>query len=213
MDWDAHETLIDKESGPDWEDHETAADGFDVVGDPGHDVLFWHEQGASDTCAVACQEFVLDDLTGVPHAEAELTALAERHGWYEPGHGTAMNDVGNLLDYFGLTVERHDHATVADLEVALAGGQDVIAAVDAEQIWAAQGLVDDLDAYPGIPDQGADHVVQVIGVDHHDPAHPVVLLNDSGSPYGAGGQVPLEVFLEAWGESGNFMVTAGAADG
>ncbi|WP_051458189.1 hypothetical protein [Microbispora sp. ATCC PTA-5024] len=184
-----------------------------LAGDPAHEAAFWHEQAASDTCAIAAQEFVLDDLTGVPHTEAELTAVAEENGWYEPGHGTAMDDVGKVLEHYGVPVERFGHATIADLEGALAGGRDVVAGVDSGEIWEAQGLAQDLDGYPGIPGQGADHVVQVTGVDRTDPAHPMVLMNDSGSPSGAGAAVPLDVFLDAWGDSGNFMIAAGGTRG
>ncbi|WP_238014845.1 C39 family peptidase [Dactylosporangium sp. AC04546] len=182
-----------------------------VVGEPAAAAEHWHMQERADTCAVASQEFILDELTGADHSEAQLTELAEAHGWYQPGGGTAMADVGNILEYFGVPVQREYGATFQDLQQALDGGQKVIVGVDSDEIWTPGHDPDEpLDAYPGIPGQGADHAVQVTGVDYSDPAHPVVVLNDPGTPDGGGERVALEAFLDAWEDSGNYLVTAGS---
>lgn len=186
----------------------------DVVGTPdvdsAHDAgAVWHEQERDNTCAVAAQEFVLDAFTGVDHSEAELREVAESHGWYDPLGGTSIDDVGKILDHYGIDTERHDGASLADLESALADGDGVIVGVDSGEIWNPDTAPDDaLTDYLGIPGQGADHAVQVVGVDHTDPAHPEVILNDSGTPDGQGERVPLATFLDAWDDSGNFMVVA-----
>ncbi|MBQ8015501.1 MAG: hypothetical protein IJ264_04865, partial [Clostridia bacterium] len=56
------------------------------------------------------------------------------------------------------------------------------------------------------PDDGADHAVQVIGIDYSDPDNPMVILNDSGHPDGCGEMVPLDDFVDAWEDSGCQMI-------
>jgi hypothetical protein len=169
----------------------------------------WHEQESSNTCAVAAQEFVLDDLTGVDHPESELRDVATEHGWYSPDGGTPMADTGKLLEYYGIPTEQHQNATMSDLEQSLAQGDGVIVGVDAGEIWnPGQDPDDVVGEHLGVPGEGADHAVQVIGVDRSDPANPMVVLRDSGTPNGDGERVPLATFEGAWEDSGHFMVTA-----
>jgi hypothetical protein len=181
-----------------------------VVGDPVAAEAVWHQQEHQDTCAVASQEFVLEELTGVPHSEQELATVAAEHGWYTPGGGTPGADVGNLLAYYGVPVHQELHATIGQLHDALASGEKCIVGVNAAQL-AARDLPPGapLTAYPGVPGQEADHAVEVIGIDGHDPDHLVVILNDPGVPDGAGERVPMDVFLDSWASSDNFLVTAG----
>jgi hypothetical protein len=120
-----------------------------------------------------------------------------------------MENTGRLLEYYGIPTEHHHDARLADLEGALANGDSVIAGVDSSEIWNPETAIDDsLADHIGIPGQGADHAVQVIGIDYRDPASPTVVLNDPGDPAGRGARVPLETFLLAWEDSDNFLVTA-----
>ena len=56
------------------------------------------------------------------------------------------------------------------------------------------------------PETRADHAVQVIGIDRTDPACPMVVLNDSGTPNGCGELVPLDVFENAWNAGDSQMI-------
>jgi hypothetical protein len=187
------------------------ATATDVVGEPAVDAEAWHLQEADDTCAIAAQEFVLENLTGVDLAEGDLVAVAQANGWYQPGGGTAMGDVGKVLEAFGVGVTRTEDATLGDLEAALARGDGVIVGVDSEEIWNP-GLSDDDDTEVGdaggIPGQDADHAVQVIGIDRSDPGNPQVVLNDPGHPDGQAVLVPEQEFLGAWEDAGRFAVFA-----
>jgi len=187
--------------------------GDHVIGDPAAADRVWHQQALSDTCAVVSQGFALEELTGQHHSEAELAQVAHDHGWYVHGGGhggTPLSCVGNLLGYYGVPTHRDYHANPAELHDALAHGDKCIVAVSAEDIWTHQhGLDTPLSEFPGVPGQHADHAVEVTGIDENDPAHPVVILNDPGTPDGAGERVPMDTFLEAWQASGNFLVTAG----
>ncbi|MEH1013119.1 hypothetical protein V6U90_08400 [Micromonospora sp. CPCC 206060] len=187
---------------PDRPDHPA---GADVVGDPDTSAGYWHQQEDTTTCAVAAQEFVLDETTGTDRTEADLVQLATEQGWYIPGGGTPMNEVGNLLEHHGVAVDRQDGANLDDLRFALADRDGVIVAVDSDEIWTPDPA-DPLEGYPGVPGQGADHAVQVTGLDYRNPDHPMVILNDPGLPEGAGMRVPMDVFWNAWEDSGRFMV-------
>ncbi|WP_298798345.1 C39 family peptidase [uncultured Pseudonocardia sp.] len=184
------------------------ADAPHTVGDS--DALgYWHMQEQPNSCAVASQEFIIDEFTGVDHTEAEMRDVAAQHGWFTPDGGTPMEDTGQLLAYYGIPTEQVHGASLDQLEAALINGDGVIVGLDSGEIWNPGFDNDDaLTEYLGIPGQGADHAVQVVGVDHTDPANPQVILNDPGSPTGQGERVSLATFLDAWEDSGNFMVTA-----
>jgi hypothetical protein len=178
-----------------------------MIGDPVDQLPVWHEQMHPDSCAIVSQEFILHSITGHDIPEDTLMHEATAHGWYTPGGGTPMNDVGNLLELHGIHVEREDGASLADIAQRLEAGQEVIVGVNAEDIWYHGTPADPLTSYPGIPGQAADHAVEVIGIDNSDPAHPMVILNDPGTPDGRGLEVPADVFEAAWSASGNYMVS------
>lgn len=173
-----------------------------VVGDPAEAMENWHWQETNSSCAVASQEFVLETLTGRDFTEAELRDLAEQNGWYDPDGGTPMDDVGNILEHMGLNVNKSQGNSIEDIEKCLANGGEVIVGVDSSELW--EGESDDFFG----PGMGADHAIQVIGIDHSNPGEPMVIINDSGCSNGCGAVVPLSEFMDAWEDSGCFMVEA-----
>lgn len=173
-----------------------------VVGNPAETMESWHTQESGTSCAVVCQEFLLEHVTGRDFQEGVLRDLAEREGWYNPNGGTVMGDVGKLLEEMGLRVERSDGNGVEDLQRCLENGGGVIAVVDSSELWTGEN--DDM-LFPGMQ---ADHAVEVIGLDRSDPEHPMVILNDSGVANGGGAMVPLDVFMDAWEDSNFYMVEA-----
>jgi hypothetical protein len=177
--------------------------GDDPIDASGH----WHLQESSHSAAVAAQEFVLDSLTGSGHSEGELADLAECRGWYTPGQGTAWDDVGNLLEVYGVPVSRSE-GSLHDLVHALDAGRRVIVGVESGELPGASAG-ESLERCRGVPGSGALHAVQVIGVDTTDATHPVVVVNDPGIAGGRGGVLPLPAFLRAWGGGGNVMVCVG----
>ncbi|MCH5211613.1 MAG: C39 family peptidase [Oscillospiraceae bacterium] len=174
----------------------------DIIGDPGAAMDSWHVQETSSSCAVASQEFILEQLTGYEFDEADLRDFAETNGWYDPDGGTSMRDVGNILEAAGLEVERSTGNSITDIENCLENGGQIIVGVDAYELWDGESN----DFY--LPGDGANHAIQVIGVDHSDPSEPMVIINDSGTANGGGAMVSLDVFMDAWEDSGYFMVEA-----
>ena len=113
-----------------------------------------------------------------------------------------MDDVGNILEHMGRDVERSQGNSIDDIAQCLQDGGQVIVAVDSSELW--EGVNDD-NFGPGMQ---ADHAVQVIGIDYTDPDEPMVILNDPGASNGGGAQVPLDEFMDAWEDSGCYMVEA-----
>jgi hypothetical protein len=123
------------------------------IGEPPWEAMqHWHRQEASHSCAVASQEFILDNLTGIDHSEAELAAVAEANGWYVPGQGTPVEDVGKVLEHYGIPTEQYHGASVDQLATALNEGDRVMVALDSSELMFPGGYDPDdpLDHYPGI---------------------------------------------------------------
>lgn len=177
------------------------ADPDMVIGDPVGDAENWHVQETSSTCGIASQEIVLEQLTGKEFDEGELADIAEANGWYMDEIGTPPEDMGNLLEYMGMDVERSVLNDVSDIENCLNNGGKVIVGVDSSELW----LNENNDFVCGM---SADHVVQVTGIDYTNPDSPMVILNDSGVANGAAATLPLEEFMEAWEDSGFYMIEA-----
>lgn len=175
------------------------------------DLEHWHEQSYDDTCGIVAQEFILDDIGqayGIDFSEDELRNTAMACGWYTPDGGTPMLQVGNLLEAYGIGVEKSINASLEDINQQLEAGHKVLVAVDADEIWYPDDVDDDdlIANLQGMPGQEPNHTIQVIGIDNSDPNNPMVILNDPGTPDGQGLTVPAEDFLNAWEDSNNFMV-------
>ena len=144
----------------------------------------WHEQLEPNSCAIASQQFVISEYTGLPVTEADLIKTASQMGWYE-GLGTPSADVGNLLTAYGIDVTIRPEGDFDDLSSALAAGDRVLAAVQNIAMtteWA-------------------------------DPENPRVIVNDPGIPNGRAMSMTLENFEDAWRTSGGYMCVAHRPDG
>ena len=177
-----------------------------IIGDPAQDMASWYHQVHPDTCAIASQGFVIESLTGHHISENALVHEAQQHGWYAPGSGTPMYHVGDLLEAHGIHTIHKEGASLADIAGELQQHQKVLVGVNGEDFWYHGSPNDPLALYPGIPGQHADHAVQVIGINDRQPDHPLVIINDPGSPDGKGLEIPAEVFYQAWSTSGYYMV-------
>lgn len=175
------------------------SDGDGIIGDPGSAMESWHPQ-SGNTCAVVSQEFALEGIFGQEFDEDDLREIAEDNGWYD--NGTSMEDVGKILEYYGANVAQSTGNSLDDLKDSLADGNQIIVGVDADELWSGQN-----EEMFG-PGMDANHAIQVIGFDESDPANPMVIINDSGVANGQGVMVPAEEFMDAWEDSGCFMVEA-----
>lgn len=175
-----------------------------LIGNPEQDGTFFPgKQSYPDTCAIRCQEMILEEFTGQDIPEDAMVQMAEQHGWYSPGGGTSPSDVGNLLELNGVPVTRYENATIMNLSAELAQGHKVIIGVESGDLWGESDITHDLQELMGM--QTADHAVVVTGIDTSDPENVKVLLADPGTGQ-AVASYPVDQFMEAWQGSDFFMV-------
>ena len=176
-----------------------AFDPDSTIGDPTGAMHVYYTQEAANSCAVASQGFVIHQLTGQEISEAELSAMAEAYQWYVPEDGTFPYNVGNILLEHGLTVSRGFDNSIDDIANVLENGGGVIVSVDIYEMYSGDWYA---------PGMGANHAIQVTGIDNSDPGNPMVIVNDPGIENGAGAMVSIDTFMSAWETGGNFMVSA-----
>ena len=164
----------------------------------------WHMQEGENACAVCSQQFIINEFLDLDLTEEQLCTLAEANGWFDPEEGTPLSDTGNLLEAFGIDTHVNYEGSIQEIKKTLDQGGRVIVAVDSMALW--------VDGYGNYPIYGADHAVQVIGIDDSNPQDVRVIINDSGIENGCGRSVPYLEFMESWMPSGGFMVSAFPAD-
>ena len=174
-----------------------------VTGDPEKALELWEYQGDTNRCAVYSQMFVIEEMTGVKLDIDDVAAYASERGWFDEAYGTRPEDMNKILDAYGIPNELKTGCDMNEIESALQDGKRVIVAVDAEEYGAGEND----DVY--VPNDGANHAVEVVGIDRSDPEHPMVILNDSGHVNGKGAMVPLDEFVDAWDDSNNLAVICG----
>ena len=161
-------------------------------------------QQYDDTCAIKSQQLILES-NGIDISEQELRNEAMRYGWYAPGYGTPMEDVGNLLENHGMEVHRYMDASISDIAAELSKGHQVIVGVDSGELWNA-GINETFEDL--IFGEQADHALIVSGI-VIDPftAEQNIILTDPGT-----GDLcieyPIEQFEDAWDDSGDYVIVA-----
>lgn len=160
----------------------------------------WHVQEGDNSCAVCSQQFIINEFKDLDLTEEQLCDIAEENGWFDPENGTSPSDVGKLLEHFGIETQVNYEGGIDNIKETLSQGGRVIVAVDSMVLW--------VDGFGNYPVYGADHAIEVIGIDDSDPQDVKVIINDSGTEDGCGQSVPYQEFMEAWTPSGGFMVSA-----
>ena len=186
-------------------DLDRAIDNLFEIMDP---TEHYHYQEAPNSCAVAVQTDILNDF-GINVSEAELRDLGEDLGVFTESGGTPLEDVGKLLEHFGVEVERGRHFDLEDLMEAKANGEKVIIGLDAAEIWHTPGIEDHpLETMTGglFDRAAAGHAVEFKGVVEDVAGNHYVVIDDPGHPYGHNVRIPLEDFDDAWDDFGHFAV-------
>lgn len=171
-----------------------------ISGDPAESIKVWEFQGNTNRCALYSEKFVIEELTGQEIDIEEFAKTASENGWFTEKGGTTLLNLNNMLDYYDIENEMSFNNDIEDIEQCLNNDGKVIVSIDADQIW--YGKEGDIFS----PENGANHAVQVIGIDRTDPENPMVILNDSGIPNGRGSMIPLDVFEDAWAAGNCQMV-------
>lgn len=163
------------------------------------------QQEFPDTCAIKSQQIILESHD-INVSQQDLVEESIDKGWYVPGQGGTMpEDVGNLLEEHGMTVNHFDNATIDDIASELAKGHQVIVGVDSGELWQP-GHFESLEDFFKLG--GADHALIVSGIQVNPlTSEREVLLTDPGT-----GEVThtytMDQFEDAWDDSDNFMISA-----
>jgi len=183
------------------------------IGNPGAQFDDWILQNAPDNCAVAAETSIINQFGGEHLSLDDASYISASNGWYQPGMGTSFNDIGNLMDLGGIPNHSVMGASIEQLAGELQNGNGVIVGINSHELWD-EGIWNNIkqffyDAFGlDTPDfNPANHAVVVTGIDVSDSAHPMVIINDSGTPNGAAVRYPLDKFTDAWENSG-FYYTA-----
>ncbi len=183
-------------------------DALGGVGNPAADAEFWHQQAGANSCAVVAQLSVFESITGEQISEEQASQIAQANGWFDPEIGTRPDDVGKLLNELGVPTEQKYNATLEDIANALEKGDRVIVGLDANEIW---NPIHDANGNP-IEQPNAGHAVWVTGMEAQPDGTVKLILNDSGHPNGKMVSVDARDFLNAWEDTGNFLVVANVPD-
>ena len=183
------------------------------IGNPESQLDDWQLQNMPDNCAVAAETSLINQFLPEGLSLDDANYISMSNGWWGPGSGTDPSEIGNLMDIYGIPNHTVLNADVTDLAKELQSGHGVIVGVNSAELWD-QGILGELKnwliEHLGLDKSAftqADHAIVVTGMDFTDPAHPMVIINDSGTPDGAGAAYPLEKFMDAWENSG-FYYTA-----
>lgn len=158
------------------------------------------QQSYIDTCAIKSQQLILETF-GIDVSEDQLVNEALTLQIYQPGHGTPLNHMGDLLELHGVDCTLFNAANKYTLMHELAQGHQVMVAVDSGELWT-----------PGFEEQIKDflfgdtpnHALIVTGVDTSNPDALEVILSDPGT--GKVLRYPYEQFAEAWSDSSFTML-------
>jgi hypothetical protein len=164
-------------------------------------------QSHEHSCAISCQEYIIECYTGHDVHEASLISEAIDMGWYVPEGedspaGTPMEDVGNLLDLHGIPTNRYIHANVFHLTAELAQGHKVILGIDPEML-AGHPIFSEI--HSALETSDFNHNVIVSGIDTTNPDHATVIVSDPATGQAAA-HYPMDRFVAAWSTSDFFMV-------
>jgi hypothetical protein len=163
----------------------------------------WIHQILSFNCGVAVQKMILSAY-GIEVSEAELVLISLDNRTLD-ADGMNPDDVGAILESYGIPVETIKYVSEERLRELLESGCLVIAGVDADELWAwRDGKYGEYRKASSMTDP--DHVVWIIGIDDTDPDNPMVIVNDSGRRDGAGTKYPMDVFLRSWDDLDRFCV-------
>ena len=156
-----------------------------------------------DTCAIKSQE-ILMNASGLNVTEEELRFEAFQNGWYAPGVGTPMEDVGKLMEAHGMDIQQQIHGSIFNLVSELSKGHPIIVGVDSGELWSPSADESFEDIIKG---PGADHAVIVTGIEFNENfSDGTVNLIDPGTG-GFSISYDIDQFCDAWDDSDNFMVS------
>ena len=162
-----------------------------------------------DTCAIRAQEIILRDY-GINVTQDDLIRLSSDQGWYNDGHGTTLDNVGKILNHYGVETACHQEGNIGNLLEELSQGHRVIVGADSDELRGETGFLHGIGEFFGF--KNPDHTLLVSAMDDSDPDNRKIIITDPGT-----GEVAhfytLEEFENAWEDSKCFYVTTNKPPG
>lgn len=157
---------------------------------------------SANRCAILCELYILN-RHGIKRSVADWEKQSKQQGWLKDG-GTALHNIGRLLEQECFSTSRTYHNSIEDLMKALKDCQ-VIAAVDGKELTTD---VDQLNREKHEDDfKGANpnHAIVILSIEngivkYYDPECDEVR------------QISVELFDDAWEDSSRYMVKVSPRD-
>ena len=172
---------------------------YDIVSD-------YAAQAGRKLCVIYAEQYILQSF-GYSVSLDELLTIAKQNKWIKH-QGIQFKNIGKLLEYFSVEVERKTHASLVDLQNALKQGTHVIVGVDAGELFATSMLKKIEEKIEDWFEQHPDHALIVTEVKLTGELDgEVTVLNIDGNQANFW-TIPIAQFMDAWEDSGNYMVVA-----
>jgi hypothetical protein len=153
------------------------------------------------------------DLGAHDHAShRNILSLAMETGWLGPS-SPLMIFAGTVFSgAIGDRLRRFAAARTEELERRVERGERVVVAVDADELRRACRGDDQLAHLAGIPGQGVERAVELVGIEPAGSEGRTVVVDDKDGPLGRRA-VPFSVFEAVWERSGRLAFTDDGARG
>jgi hypothetical protein len=178
----------------------------EVHGSPIEDMALWDQQDDPNSCAVASTNMMFRTM-GLDVDESVIAAIFESRDIYHPEFGTDPSMIDDVINEMAIRADLDFHAvevigfTPENLQDMLNAGVRPLVGVDSSELYDDGNRL--LNEMGLIPDIG--HAVLVTGIIHNEEGD-FVIINDPGSPQGAGQIVPMERFMNASEDFGHTAV-------
>ncbi len=149
-------------------------------------------------CAVRCEGYALRSL-GIDVSDEELEKKAEEKGWLRKD-GMALHNIGSLSGLFNSYITRNYYRTLDDISNALKAGKVAITVIDNTELLLSVRDAKRQDIVSGL---NPNHAIVIESLDLKKNRIDLLDPGVSSSPQ----SYPLDVFIEAWNDSYNYLVT------
>ena len=101
----------------------------DILGVPNAQADFWDMQEFADNCEPTAESFISRQFGYDNISTNDFAYISNANGWYQPGGGTSPDDIGNMMDMFGIENHTYSNASIENLASELMEGHGVIVGV------------------------------------------------------------------------------------
>ncbi len=158
----------------------------------------------NNLCVLYAERYILQSF-GMAVKMDDLIGLAWSDGWLNR-EGVQFRCIGKVLEHYGIEVIRKSGSTIPDIRKELARNHFVIVGVDAGELFARTKIRKIKEKVEDWFENRPDHALIVTSVCQDSPKHGEISLLNFEKARPKEYTVPLNKFMEAWEDSGNYMV-------